>query len=70
MDNLQPLLDQELNGLLENYRLPILLCDLEGKTIKEHPQIVGADKRSGDGNTHLAQPIPSRRREPPRLRHN
>jgi RNA polymerase sigma factor (sigma-70 family) len=32
---LQLLLDQELNGLRENYRLPILLCDLEGKTIKE-----------------------------------
>src|SRR5262245_11427414 len=29
---LQPLLDQELNGLPENYRLAILLCDLEGKT--------------------------------------
>jgi RNA polymerase sigma factor (sigma-70 family) len=34
-NDLQPLLDQELNGLPENYRLPILLCDLEGKTIKE-----------------------------------
>jgi RNA polymerase sigma factor (sigma-70 family) len=33
--DLQPLLDQELNGLPEYYRLPILLCDLEGKTIKE-----------------------------------
>jgi RNA polymerase sigma-70 factor (ECF subfamily) len=31
----QPLLDQELNGLPEHYRLPILLCDLEGKAIKE-----------------------------------
>src|SRR5437870_3754499 len=27
--DLRPLLDQELNGLPENYRLPILLCDLE-----------------------------------------
>jgi RNA polymerase sigma factor (sigma-70 family) len=33
--DLQPLLDQELHGLPENYRLPILLCDLEGKTIQE-----------------------------------
>jgi hypothetical protein len=32
---LQPLLDHELNGLPENYRVPILLCDLEDKTIKE-----------------------------------
>ena len=39
--DLQPLLDQELNGLPENYRLPILLCDLEGKTIKETAQQLG-----------------------------
>ena len=32
---LRPLLDRELNGLPESYRLAILLCDLEGKTIKE-----------------------------------
>ena len=39
--DLQPLLDQELNGLPENYRLPILLCDLEGKPIKEAAQQLG-----------------------------
>jgi len=39
--DLQPLLDQELNGLPEIYRLPILLCDLEGKTIKEATQQLG-----------------------------
>jgi len=39
--DLQPLLDQELKGLPENYRLPILLCDLEGKTIKEAAQQLG-----------------------------
>jgi RNA polymerase sigma factor (sigma-70 family) len=37
----QHLIDQELNGLPENYRLPILLCDLEGKTIKEAAQQLG-----------------------------
>ncbi len=39
--DVQPLLDQELNGLPENYRLPILLCDLEGKSIKEATQQLG-----------------------------
>jgi hypothetical protein len=39
--DLQPVLDQELNGLPENYRLPILLCDLEGKTIKEATEQLG-----------------------------
>ena len=39
--DLQPLLDQELNGLPEHYRLPILLCDLEGKTIKDAAQQLG-----------------------------
>jgi RNA polymerase sigma factor (sigma-70 family) len=39
--DLQPLLDQELNGLPENYRLAILLCDLEGKAIKEAAQQLG-----------------------------
>jgi RNA polymerase sigma factor (sigma-70 family) len=39
--DVQPLLDQELNGLPANYRLPILLCDLEGKTIKEASRQLG-----------------------------
>ncbi len=39
--DLQPLLDQELNGLPENYRIPMLLCDLEGKTIKEATRQLG-----------------------------
>ncbi len=40
-DDLQPLLDQELNGLPENYRLPILLCELEGQRIKEAARQLG-----------------------------
>jgi RNA polymerase sigma factor (sigma-70 family) len=39
--DLQPLLDQELSGLPENYRLPILLCDLEGRTIKDATRQLG-----------------------------
>ena len=33
--DLQPLLDQELSGLPDKYRVAIVLCDLEGKTRKE-----------------------------------
>lgn len=32
---LQSVVDAELNQLPEKYRMPIVLCDLEGKTIKE-----------------------------------
>jgi RNA polymerase sigma factor (sigma-70 family) len=39
--DLQPVIDQELSGLPENYRLPIILCDLEGKSIKEATQQLG-----------------------------
>jgi RNA polymerase sigma factor (sigma-70 family) len=39
--DLHALIDRELKGLPENYRLPILLCDLEGKTIKEATRQLG-----------------------------
>lgn len=39
--DLQPRLDEELSRLPDNYRLPILLCDLEGKSIKEATQQLG-----------------------------
>jgi RNA polymerase sigma-70 factor (ECF subfamily) len=39
--DLQPILDQELNGLPENYRLPILLCDLQGEKIAEAARKLG-----------------------------
>jgi RNA polymerase sigma factor (sigma-70 family) len=40
-NDLQPLLDRELQCLPAIYRLPILLCDLEGKSIKEATRQLG-----------------------------
>jgi RNA polymerase sigma factor (sigma-70 family) len=39
--DLQPIVDQELAALAERYRLPIVLCDLEGKSRKEAASQLG-----------------------------
>jgi RNA polymerase sigma factor (sigma-70 family) len=39
--DLAPLLDRELSNLPERYRLPIVLCDLEGRTRKEAARQLG-----------------------------
>src|SRR5207245_5250226 len=39
--DLQPLLDRELNRLGDRYRLPLVLCDLEGRTRKEAAEQLG-----------------------------
>jgi RNA polymerase sigma factor (sigma-70 family) len=40
-NDLQPLLDQELSRLPDQYRIAIVLCDLEGKTRKEVARQLG-----------------------------
>jgi RNA polymerase sigma factor (sigma-70 family) len=40
-NDLQPLLDRELSGLSDKYRVAIVLCDLEGKTRKEAARQLG-----------------------------
>jgi RNA polymerase sigma factor (sigma-70 family) len=52
-EHLSALLDQELKGLPDNYRAAIILCDLEGKSIKEAAQQFGCPQ--GTVGTRLAR---------------
>ena len=45
-EELQAILDRELSRLPEKYRVPVILCDLEGKTRKQAAQLVGCPEGS------------------------
>jgi RNA polymerase sigma factor (sigma-70 family) len=67
--DLQSLLDRELNGLPDNYRVPILLCDVEGTTIKEAARQLGWPQgtmagRLARGRKLLAKRLANRGLEP------
>jgi WD40 repeat protein len=60
-ESLLPLLDQELAGLPEKYRRPVILCDLEGKTRKEAAGLLGCPEGTVAGRLSRARALLARR---------
>jgi RNA polymerase sigma factor (sigma-70 family) len=60
-DDLQLVLDQELSRLPDKYRIPVVLCDLEGNTRKEAARQLGWPEGSVSSRLARARAILARR---------